>query len=320
MALRHESIGYLVVMVCWRLSSFATQGFIFLSGFKMIYTMAEKPDLKRFYLGKITKVYLPYVLWVVLYYGLFIVLKFLPEQNHTLAILKHILLGDLVGHLYFVPVIMQFYILMPLWVFLCKKMKPSVAIVLSLLATVAFSLLPSVLKFIKPGLIFGGNDRLFTSYLVYFAMGAYAGANFEKFGEFVRKRFKAITAIFVLLAAVDLVMSYTCYRALAKIYLLDQVHILYSVFAILFVYGLAGKTKKFAENKLVKNIDGASYYIYLSHCFFIFLINHLMAYLEIYAEKFTYPIRTVVVYTVSIVLCCGYVKLKNMRKFHKNME
>ena len=320
MALRQDGLAYLAIMSCWRLSSFATQGFIFLSGFKMLYGASEKSDLKKYYLGKISKVYFPYVLWVVLYYALFVFLKFLPRQNHISALINHILLGDLVGHLYFVPVIMQFYLLFPLWTAVFRKIKPKYIIPAALVMTVCFSLLPSVLKFINPGWIFKGNDRLITSYLIYFAMGACAGCNAAGFEAWIKKNFGRITACFIVLAVIDLVMSYICYRALAKIYFLDQVHILYSVAAILFCYGLATGKTQWCGNGIIRKLDGASYYIYLSHCFFIFIINHLMAYLELYAQKITYPIRTVFVYAATILICCGYVKLKNVKKIHKEME
>lgn len=320
MALKQDGLAYLAIMTCWRLSSFATQGFIFLSGFKMLYGTSEKTDLKKYYFGKITKVYFPYVLWVVLYYALFVFLKFLPQQNHITAVLKHILLGDLVGHLYFVPVIMQFYLLFPLWRILFRKIKPAYIISVAFVLTICFSLLPSALKFVNPEWIFKGNDRLITSYLIFFAIGACAGCDAEGFENWIKKKFRWITVSFIALAVIDLVMSYICYRALAKIYLLDQLHILYSISAILFCYGLANKKTEWCDNGLIKQIDGASYYIYLSHCFFIFIINHLMAYLELYAEKITYPIRTVFVYAVTILLCCGYVRLKNIEKFHKNRE
>ncbi len=316
MSLRHEGLPYLVVMVAWRLSSFATQGFIFLSGFKLMYNLGERLNLKKFYLGKVKKVLLPYILWVIIYYGLFAFLDFLPQQNHFTAIVKHILLGDLVGHMYFIPVIMQFYLLAPLWIWLQKKVNPSATIICSLLLTFAFSLLPTMLRWVNPDWIFTGNDRLVTSYLIYFAIGIFAGANAEKFEELTKKYFGRITTAFIAVGVIDLVMSYVCYRAFAKIYFLDQVHILYSILAILFCYGLAGKMTGLSENKMVRQIDGASYYIYLSHCFFIYVINHLMAYLELYAEKITYPIRIVFVYTATILVCVGYMKIKS-RKKHK---
>ena len=320
MALRQEGFSYLAVMTLWRLSSFATQGFIFLSGFKLIYNLKDKLELGKFYAGKIKRIFLPYLVWVVIYYLLFVALKFLPEQNHIPAILKHMLLGDLVGHMYFVPVIMQFYLLAPLWIFLRKKVNPAPAIIFSLLITLAFSLLPTMLKLANSAWIFKGNDRLITSYLVFFAVGIYAGGNAEEFADLVKKHFRMITVAFIAVAVVDLVMSYFCYRAIAKIYFLDQVHILYSTVAILFFYGLAGRMQQWSEKKFVRQIDGASYYIYLSHCFFIFLINHIMTYLEIYPEKFTYPIRIVVVYSVTILLCVGYTELKKMKFFHKKVE
>ena len=50
MSLRHEGLPYLVVMVAWRLSSFATQGFIFLSGFKLMYNQVRDGDNQSFLL------------------------------------------------------------------------------------------------------------------------------------------------------------------------------------------------------------------------------------------------------------------------------
>ena len=104
-------LPYMAVLSLWRLSSFVVQGFIFLSGFKMFFGRKDKFEPGKFYFGKVKNIILPYILWVVIFYFYFRIRGFVPEQNHFTAIVRHIFVGDLVGHFYFIPIIVQFYIL-----------------------------------------------------------------------------------------------------------------------------------------------------------------------------------------------------------------
>lgn len=301
-------LPYMAVMSLWRLSSFVVQGFIFLSGFKMFFGRKDKFEPGKFYWAKVKNIVLPYVLWVIIFYFYFRSRGFVPQQNNIAAIAKHIFVGDLVGHFYFIPTIIQFYLLAPLWILFEKKVKPGVAIIASLAAMLAFS--AAFKNFIY-------NDRIFTTYLFYFVAGIYAGARYDEFTGLIKKYFGVVAAFFAITAIANVSLSYISFSGIKHIPFLEYVHIAYCISAIFFCYGAALRWNKIAQNRLVKNIDRASYYIYLVHPIFIYIIDGLMYQVGIRSVRYTYPIRTVFVYIVTLVLSIGYVKLK---KLHKNVK
>lgn len=298
-------LPYVAVLSLWRLSSFVVQGFIFLSGFKMFFGCKDKFEPLKFYSGKVKNIILPYILWVVIFYFYFCSRGFVPEQNEFSAIVRHVFVGDLVGHFYFVPVIVQFYILAPVWNMLEKKAKPAVAVMASLVVMLVLTAALKNFKF---------TDRIFTTYLFYFVAGIYAGANYDKFMSLIKKYFGVITACFIIAAILNTMLTFVSFAGIKHIPFLEYVHIVYCISAIFFWYGFALKGSKIAGNKLVKKIDRASYYIYLVHPLFIYVIDHIMYIKGIYSVRYTYPIRTVFVYLVTLTLCILYTRIKHRHK------
>ena len=271
----------------------------------MFFGRKDKFEPGKFYFGKVKNIILPYILWVVIFYFYFRIRGFVPEQNHFTAIVRHIFVGDLVGHFYFIPIIVQFYILAPLWNILEKKVKPAIAIAASL--AVMFACIAVLENFMY-------TDRIFTTYLFYFVTGIYAGANYDKFVSLIKKYFGVLAGIFAITATLNVVLTYISFSRIRHIPYLEYIHIAYCISAIFFCYGVALKASKIAENKLVKNIDRASYYIYLIHPLFIYVIDHIMYIQGIASVRYTYPTRTIFVYMVTLALCIGYIKLKRRIK------
>lgn len=298
-------LSYMAVMTFWRLSSFVVQGFIFLSGFKMFFNRKDKFEPLKFYIGKVKNIILPYIIWVVIFYFYFKIRGFLPEQNDFFAIVRHIFMGDLAGHFYFVPVIVQFYILAPVWNILEKKVKPAISVAVSLVVMLTLTALLKNFRY---------TDRIFTTYLFYFVAGIYAGANYDKFVALIKKHFGVVAGFFVIAAISNSILTYVSFAGIKHIAFLEYVHIAYCILAIFFCFGVALKLNRIAENKLVKNIDRASYYIYLAHPLFIYVIDHIMYMKDIASVRYTYPIRTAFVYLVTLILCIGYTKIKSRYK------
>ncbi len=305
LVLDKQGLPYMVVMAFWRLSSFVVQGFIFLSGFKMFYSRKEKFEPGRFYIGKVKNILLPYILWVIIFYFYLRSRGFLPQQNHITAIIKHIFVGDLVGHFYFIPVIMQFYLLAPVWNLLEKRIKPATSIILALAVMLVCS--AELKNFLY-------NDRLFTTYLFYFVAGIYAGARYDDFLGRIKKYRLHLALLFVLVAAANVLLTYISFSGIRQIASLEYIHIAYCICAIFFCYAAALRVTGIAENILIKNIDRASYYIYLVHPLFIFMIDGFMYQAGIVSVRYTYPLRAVFVYLLTLSLCIGYTKLKAQHK------
>ena len=79
---------------------------------------------------RIKTVLIPYIFAVLIYYVYFMRNGYFPFSVKDIVF--YVLSGSLVSPFYFIVAIMQFYLLMPLWIKMTEKIKPLPAIAISL--------------------------------------------------------------------------------------------------------------------------------------------------------------------------------------------
>lgn len=293
---------YFAAFAPWRLSSFVVQGFIFLSGMKMFlnYNPNRKTDYKKYCVSRFKKIIVPYVVSVTIYYVWLLHHGYFAEADLK-DLLWYIVKGDMVSHFYFVVVIVQLYALRPLWELTVKYVNPFIAVAASFAVTL---LMPRILP------NFQYRDRLFATYLFYWIWGCCAGANYECFKAAAKKMTKITSAVFAAAALLNACLSFT--GMTGRVSFLEELHTVYCASAIGFAYSLSLKfADGFMKNKLAQGINSASYYIYLIHCLFIYIINDFMSNnAGNMSLSGRFAVRVVFVYIVSIAVCIGYVNLK----------
>lgn len=136
-SLDKSTLSWAICFIPWRLSAFAVQGFLLLSGVKLFLGQSKsQTSYPAFIAKRFRTVFLPYALWVVVYYIYFLRLRYFDFSLIDLA--SYIVKGDLVGHFYFVIAIMQFYLLMPLWRRIVSRYSAASALTAALLVTVVW--------------------------------------------------------------------------------------------------------------------------------------------------------------------------------------
>ena len=270
--LDRQSVQYFAVYTPWKLFQFVTQGFVFLSGVKLF--ISSRTGTGRFYLGRLKRVVLPYVLWVAVYYAYFVQIGYFGFD--FLQLIRYIFVGDLSAQFYFVIIICQFYLITPLISRLLKDSTGVPELLYSLfISLILGQYLPQIIALFEPEYFFNYNDRLFTTYLFYFVAGCAAGKNYEKFKEMLIKSRNAIYVMFLLFAAANLTLSYL--TASARIYIgwCDTLHFAYCVSAILFFMAFFTELTKKHERvpALLKKTDASSYMLYLSHVLVLLIIR-----------------------------------------------
>ncbi|MBQ2752919.1 MAG: acyltransferase [Firmicutes bacterium] len=298
---------YMMVVIPWKLSSFVVQGFIFLSGLKLFVSGTDNINYSKYYISKIKNIILPYVIWVFVYYVYFMRKGYFGFSISQLA--ENILLGNLVSHFYFIVVIVQFYILAPLWIKLIRKTSQYITIIAALMVTVIFGkYFAHTLSVMGNGYVFRYNDRIFTTYLFYWIAGCFAGYYYEDFKKLVMENKVYITVMFAITAVVNAAFSYINLSGIRQIYFLEDMHTFYCAMAILFVFvlGMAYKEKAVKTKPALRLIDGATFGIYLCHILIINIINELMPSFGIDSISGRYLVRIAVVYTLSIGVCLLY--------------
>jgi len=294
------SFVYGFVFITQKLCAFAVYGFIFLSPAK--YFAAPRADSFRygsFILKRVRKIALPYILWVFIYYIFFIWQGYFHFSVPEL--IKYLLTGELVAHLYFVVIIIQFYLLMPLWRWLAGlKTAPLAAItavsfVITVISQVCF-----------PG--FAYSDRIFTSYLFFWLLGILCGSRYEAFVSFIKRR-RFLLIIGSVIVAAHIILSYLSSRGSIR-YPHGNVWQLVCVTALImlaFYFCVSIKPEKIPFWGLLQRISDSSFYIYLSHVLLIFIIDK-------YTPGFTITqnlsLRLILTFTVPTALSISYTALK----------
>lgn len=289
-----SSFSYIFMLVPWRLMQFVVQGFIFLSAVKL-FSSPKKPNYENFLVGRYTRVVIPYVLWVLVYYAYFI-----GHYGYTFSfgdLGTYLFFGTICSHFYFVVIIMQFYLNMPLFKWLTNKVNLAVLSVVSVILTALF----------KQYVHFQYDDRVLPAYLCYFVIGAAVGTNYARVSRVLKRGFALILPVFAALAAADGYLTY-----LANVYgetfkYIEIVHLGYCISAIFFFFSLfllIGEGRNLS--KPLSLLDRSSYGIYLSHVLFIYIANDLAVRFGIsgMAEKFIF--RMVFTYAATLALCMTY--------------
>lgn len=289
-----------VLHLFWRMSSCAVYGFIFLSGEKLFLKPQNCFSLKKFYVSRLKKIVLPYAAAVCFYY-LFEVYR--GYYNFSLVRLANFLIsGKVECHLYFVVIIVQFYLLMPLWRRLLEFKKFGALLFLCFSANVLCVYFVPVVF-----LGFEYNDRVFTSYLFFWVLGCLCGKNYQRFLNLTKKYRAVILLFFAAFLCADVWLSYLCkFGIYHKI--TEFVHLLYCFAAILFFYVLANSSlkNKITQNRLFKKINGVSYQIYLAHIYFLYKANDLITRLNIGGELWAWIFRMFFVCVSTFLFCIIY--------------
>lgn len=301
---------YWVMLLVSRLSSFVVRGFIMLSGVKLFLKVGNI-HYGKFYLSRLTKVVIPYIIWVVIYY-----IYFCSQGYHSFSWVQlgqFILNGNVSAHFYFVVVIVQFYLLAPIWVLFFKKANPAVVLMLSLLITVICGMsMDSILATLFPGRNFPYLDLFFPRYLVYWVAGCMIGIHYQEFLAYLQKRWISITLLF---ATCSVILGwFTVYFAGNGPIWMDQFHILYSISALLFFYMLA-QLFTGSGAVLLKPfgwLDRYTYHIYLIHCLVIVIANDWMARKGIADLAVRLGWRALITYLGTILICLIYDGVKNL--------
>lgn len=293
-----NSDSFTVAFLPWRLSSFVVQGFVMLSGIKLFLKKSDEFNYFQFLKSRLKHIIIPYIVWFIIYYIFFIITLRYPLDLKK--ILSTFFTGSLVYHLYFVVIIVQFYLLMPLWRLIVYKCNWKIIVPCFVLIT----FLLEHINFISPALNFIYYDRTFTTYLMYWIIGCYIGNSYELFKEFTQKNSKVISAVFCFSVLSNASLSLLGFKGLQYIPKLGVVHSIYSVCAVIFLFSLAVNLleKRNISFPLISEIDASSYQIYLSHCLVIYVIDALFVLIGLTNIYLSFILRFIFTYLITIYL------------------
>lgn len=152
---------FLIIKIC----RFAVPFFIISSGFLLKLEDYTKESIKNFYKRKFFRIIIPYLIFCIF---LFILKKYNFNLNNILKILD----GEISPQLYFIPVLIQLYIIYPLINKTINKIGTKKSLIFSfLISVITMILLPKIYNF-----------HTFLPYLFFFVFGIVSKKYYKNYG------------------------------------------------------------------------------------------------------------------------------------------
>ena len=275
---------------------FSVPIFFFISAFGLFYNLNinEPFNFMAFTKRRLKTVLIPYLAWSLFYLlhdGLLYGVGF-PDPLHLLAIL---FFGNAKYQLYFMVILLWFYLLMPLWIALVRKLTiPRLALLLALQIafdywssfSTSFNLyvygLPDS-SLLKPFLMYRLNYWVL-HYFFIFLLGGYLSVHSQKFMAFMKQHLHGLTCFFFFTLGGLLTYyyekifldGYTALDAINTAHQLCPWGIFYTIAASLFFFALFTYVKfSPAVNQALHLLGQHSYFAYLVHPLIITYISLL---------------------------------------------
>lgn len=266
-----KSVELAAVYFPWKLAAYVVPGFLFTGAVKMAlgFRSDKKVSYFRYMLRRITKIFVPYLVYVLLFYAYYIHIGWMKLDIGELF--DYVIHGNIASPFYYIITVMQFYLLMPLWKLMVKHVPALVAIPSSALLTfVAFRLTPLLGVF---GITYRYSDRVFPAYLFFWVVGLYAGKYYEKLTETLLK-YKKSVLFCIVPAAMFSLLNLWQYRSGHFVYGTDAncMKMISDLLSIIFFLGVClyiKESKLGTVKKVLSWIFASSFTVYLCHCLFL---------------------------------------------------
>lgn len=293
----HGSFPHIVMLALNRSFKFTTPIFIFLSGVTSFYSYRDK-EFKYFSFLKrrLSKVLVAYFIWCIIYYVAYIWIGYYGIDIKFF--IKSVLLGTMSYHLYFVIIIVQMYIVGPIFYHILKNSDKKIPIlVIAAVITVLCA------EFIR----FQLSDRLFLKYMVFYMFGIYVTLEYDKYISWINKSKIVVVAGYLMTGLIYTIASYY------DMVIITYVWFVFSIFSVFFVYyvGLVLKDKLRNIHSFIKLFGQSSYYIYLMHPL---VLTMMILYAEnngILSVTKRLLLYSATVIPVTIISCLVFTALKN---------
>jgi membrane-bound acyltransferase YfiQ involved in biofilm formation len=319
-----DSFLFALTFFSQRLTAITVPCFTFVSALKYFVRYSEGKGFTYgpFILGRVKRIYLPYLLWTAIYYAYFIYRQYFPFSLTDL--LGYAALGNVSYQFYFIMIIMQFYLLMPLWRAIGNVKASYIPAVIA--AGAVLGVFISVYAGDVIAIATGGAgfrlpyaDRYFVTYLAYWLIGIYCGTHYNRVIAFIRRHRAAIIAAYLIYGAFHSTLYYMFTRNFFYYEYAEAMQVPFCIAAIFMMLTvsdlLAEKLPKLlpALNKLA----AASFYIYLFHSLVLFHTGYIMDEAGVTSITIRLLFKAVCTFAIPITLSLLYVKLKNKVKSGK---
>lgn len=292
----------------WNLSAFVVPAFLFSGAVKMAGQLESDVSYIPYILRRIRKIYLPYVIAVAIYYPVFLHLGI--AKGSVRSFFSYLFIGNLSSHFYYIVIVMQFYILMPLWRQLVKRIPWYIALTVSMIISLIMLKSGAVLQCF--GITFKYSDRVFLTYLFFWVLGLYVGQNYSAVRDSIMKNRRAV----LLSGLAVLLFGLINYLQYAKnVYIYDGGHLkpftdTLSILILLCLCIALKESSLAGLKRLLSKISRASYTVYLYHSLFLTAGTVYLQRIGVTEMSLLIFLRAAITYTLPFVVYLAAEKLK----------
>lgn len=264
------SPSYYLLRVLEQIIMFSIPAFLFVSGFFMAFATGRKPNVEWSVVGmRIKNLVIPYLIWTFV----ILALAYLDGARYSVyeVLVRKLIYGQTAPPFYYVPLLIQLYVLAPLLLIPWAKRHWQSLLVVSGLMLLAIQLalypvymgwdapLADTITSLTPAWFFPSN-------LFWFCFGLAAGFNLPSFKQWIaRMKWVALVGagLFVVLATIEWELLF---RLSGRAWIPPDVTLLDSLYAICFLVAfMAFERAKLPAEKQFSEIGTRSYGIYLVH-------------------------------------------------------
>lgn len=288
MYIKNPSANLILLALYDEITRYSVPIFFFLSAFGLFYklNLNEKFSYLSMLRRRLKAVLIPYIVWSIFYLWH---TSYCHNVNFPTDKIEEILFFGLAKyHIYFLVLLIWFYIFMPLWIYIVKRLnKTRLLFLLALQITVNYFFCYSSELYIfqqsleKDSLLQLALMHRLNYWVIFYAFiflfGAYLAQRFDEFKNFLKANKKFLTAFFIITMLMQaahffllIKMGRTPLEAVYTAHQLSPIGIIYTVSSCLFFFWLF--TYSLASGKIYKIISllgKHSYFMYLIHPFFL---------------------------------------------------
>ena len=272
---------------CKPFINFAVATFIFLSGYL---TKTDNDNWLKFYIRRITRVLVPYIIWTVIYS--------IPDIRSAglSALVKNLLCANATTTLYYIFVYIQFVLLAPLLGKLAKSPYRHLGWLIAPLSVILFKYIP-----VFGDIQLGKHIELFWNdaclgWFTFYYLGLILGNTIID-RQFNIRNLAVLYCASLLLQMAEGYLWFTVDPAGCGSQL-KLSSILSSTIFMLIIYCVLNRGSHEPKSRLLCSIGDYSFGIYLVHMIFLNGLQHLEFYSAI-----PYPITSLIVLSVSFIFC-----------------
>ncbi|MDR1706153.1 MAG: acyltransferase [Clostridiales bacterium] len=314
-----DSIQFAISFYSQRLCAITVPCFTFISALKYFIRFGEGRDFKYgpFILGRAKRIYLPYLLWTAIHYAYFLYRQYFPFNIQDF--LGYAALGSVSYQYYFIIIIMQFYLLMPVWRAIRNAKKTLVPVIVA--AGGLLGIFISVYAGDVIAAITGGTgfrlpyaDRYFVSYLAYWLLGLYCGTHYDSVLAFIRRHRPVFILSYVIFGGLHATLYYFFNRNFFYYSYAEAMQVPFCITAIFMMLTLSDLLTQKIPKILptLQKLAGASFYIYLSHSLVLLHTDYIMGLAGLTSITVRLGIKMILTFVIPVTLSLAYVWLKKM--------